>query len=180
MDFLFKNVSAFLFTGGSLTHLIFHEWGRHFLNPWPEALMSQACGLQWQLWDHQGWCFRNSSQQGLTTSQDTKVSPSENQTLGLRGPQRSPLYLEIGKKPLLWAVSQMAPREAAVSGPEETAGTLERELPNRTGPPFIGWCLGAQDTEAATCYKLGPEVLIQPSRRAWVEESHNFSRAPSV
>lgn len=54
---------------------------------------------------------RNGSQQVSTSSQDTKVSPSENPTFVLRGPQKPPPYLAIGKTPLLQEVPRVAPRE---------------------------------------------------------------------
>lgn len=54
---------------------------------------------------------RNSSQQVSTSSQDTKVSRSENQTFVLRGPQKPSCCLAIGKTPLLQEVPRVAPRE---------------------------------------------------------------------
>lgn len=54
---------------------------------------------------------RNGSQQVSTNSQDTEVSPSENQTFVLRGPQKPPPYLAIGKTPLPQEVPRVAPRE---------------------------------------------------------------------
>ncbi|KAM8800482.1 uncharacterized protein V5649_003658 [Rhynchonycteris naso] len=59
-----------------------------------------------------GDASRNDSQQVLTTSQDIKLNPSENQTFGLGGPHISPCSLAIGKEPRLQEVPKVAPGEA--------------------------------------------------------------------
>ncbi|XP_074186693.1 uncharacterized protein LOC109457324 isoform X3 [Rhinolophus sinicus] len=73
---------------------------------------------------------RNDGQPVLTTSQDTNMNASENQTFRLRGPQTSLHYLAIGKKPALQESSKVAPMEA-----EQCQDHRHQEGPRRESFP---------------------------------------------
>ncbi|XP_066113107.1 uncharacterized protein [Saccopteryx bilineata] len=91
-------------------------------SPWNEADTPRTCNLKYlrakrvayfeSIGIIKGGASRNDSQQVLTTSQDTKLNPSENQTFGLGGPHISPRSLAIGKEPWLQEVPTVAPGEA--------------------------------------------------------------------
>lgn len=105
-------MSAILLTGGSLTPSFSMEWGRHFLNLWPEALMSQACGLLWQLWGHQGWRFQKWQSTGVNNFPRHQSESLRKSDLWADGTSDVSTLLTMGKKPLLQEVSPVAPRES--------------------------------------------------------------------
>lgn len=78
------------------------------------------------------------SQPVWTAAPDSRVNPSENETFGLRGLQRSSGCLAIVKKPLLQEVSKVVPGETEQDQDQRAWEGPRRETPHRTGSPVAG------------------------------------------